>query len=540
MTPHIIAPASYRPAVQEVRRVQPIANLVLVRQNYISGAVPVLFFCVQKEGEISLIYLRCLQPLAQSGRENFVSIVLSAIVFPAQAISAYPIVFGQTLDSPSPPPYQHLRYEEDYSYLYDITRRTEPLDVIKYIHLNDKGDRYLSIGGEARERYEYYHNPTWGQEPQDDNGYLLQRYMLHADLHVSPYLRLFSQLKSGLENGRTGGPRPTDEDKLDLHQIFLDAVLGLGNNDSFTLRAGRQELAYGSSRLVSTREGPNVRQSFDGLRSILHAGTWRVDGFVTRPVETNSGIFEDGTDYSRVFWGIYAVRPLSIIPKGNIDLYYLGLDRENAQFDQGIANELRHSLGTRLWGQKEAWDYNFEFVYQFGSFGEGNIQAWTAASYTGYTIRQARYQPRFSLKADITSGDRNPSDQGLQTFNPLFPRGAYFGEIALIGPANHIDVHPSVELQVTEKITFTMDWDFFWRESTRDGLYGNAVNLVRTGQTSDARYIGNQPLAQVEWRIDRHVTLTTVYAHFFAGQFLEESGPGKDVDYFSTWMTYKF
>jgi hypothetical protein len=98
-------------------------------------------------------------------------------------------------------------------------------DIIKYIPSNDKGDWYLSTGGEVRERYEYFHNSLWGQGPQDSNGYLLQRYMLHADLHLGPYGRLFGQLKSGLENGRTGGPRPADEDKLDVNQ----SLSGWGN-----------------------------------------------------------------------------------------------------------------------------------------------------------------------------------------------------------------------------------------------------------------------------------------------------------------------
>ena len=43
-----------------------------------------------------------------------------------------------------------------------------------------------------------------------------------------------------------------------------------------------------------------------------------------------------------------------------------------------------------------------------------------------------------------------------------------------------------------------------------------------------------------EWRIQRHLTLTAAYAHFFAGSFLDESTPGKDVDYVSTWLTFKF
>jgi len=172
--------------------------------------------------------------------------------------------------------------------------------------------------------------------------------MLHADLHLGPYVRFFGQLKSGLENGRTGGPRPADEDKLDVNQAFLDGVLGFGDHTSLTLRGGRQK--WPMALLASSRSGsPNVRQSFDGLRMILNAGAWRVDGFVTRPVETNPGYFDDGPDQARAFWGGYAVRPFPILPKGNIDLYYLGLRREEAEFDQGTARELRHSVGTRLW-----------------------------------------------------------------------------------------------------------------------------------------------------------------------------------------------
>jgi len=43
-----------------------------------------------------------------------------------------------------------------------------------------------------------------------------------------------------------------------------------------------------------------------------------------------------------------------------------------------------------------------------------------------------------------------------------------------------------------------------------------------------------------EWRPDRHFTITAAYAHFFAGAFLKETGPGKDVDYASLWATFRF
>jgi hypothetical protein len=441
---------------------------------------------------------------------------------------------------PTPPPYKGLRYEENWSSMRDPARRIDSLDRIKYIPLQEKDGWYLSIGGEARVRLERFDNPSWGQEPQDNNGYLLQRYMLHVDLHLGSRVRFFGQIKSGLENGRKGGARPTDADKLDLHQAFFDLNFDFGNRRSLVLRAGRQEMSFGSSRLVGVRD-LNVRQSFDGLRAILSIGGWRVDGFLTKPVKTDLGIFDDAPDHGRTFWGVYAVRPWKVLPGGNIDLYYLGIDRKSARFDQGTAREIRHSIGTRLWGKRSAWDYNYELIYQWGSFGRGNIRAWTIASDNGYTLTGVRFRPRLGLKADVTSGDRNPAEPNLQTFSALFPKGAYFGEIALIGPSNHMDLHPSLDLHVKETLTLSVDSVFFWRESLRDGIYGNAINLLRFGRAgSRARFVGSQPSVQAEWQINRHVTWVGVCSYFFTGPFLKETGPGRNVNYVTSWITYKF
>ncbi len=444
------------------------------------------------------------------------------------------------VNAPSPPPFKQLRYDESYSYLRNAARRTDWLDAIKFIPLNTNGDSNLTLGGEVRERYEYYHNNLWGRGPQDDDGYLLQRYMVHADAHFGDYFRVFTQFKSGLEDGRIGGPRPTDRDDFDLNQAFFDVRVPFAETDSLTLRVGRQELAYGSSRLVSFREAPNVRLSFDGVKTILKINTWQVDAFAVKPVRTRMGVFDDDPNPDQNFWGLYVVTPVSWLPGGNLDLYYLGLDRKNAHFDQGTAHELRHSVGTRVWGHQAGWDYNFEFVYQFGRFGNGDIQAWTAASEVGYTFEKAPLKPRTSLKANVTSGDDNPNNSNLQTFNPLFPRGAYFGEPALIGPANHIDIHPQLDVALRKNVLLTLDWDCFWRENTHDGIYGPAVNVIQSGQTSNARYVGHQAEAMLEWRLDRHITFVADYAHFFAGDFLKQTTPGKDVDYCSVWMTVRF
>jgi hypothetical protein len=77
---------------------------------------------------------------------------------------------------PSAPQYSNVRYDDDFSYLRDPACRNDFWDPLKYIPLNARGDWYLSLGGEIRERYERFHNPFWGQQPQSPGGYLLHRY----------------------------------------------------------------------------------------------------------------------------------------------------------------------------------------------------------------------------------------------------------------------------------------------------------------------------------------------------------------------------
>ena len=268
----------------------------------------------------------------------------------------------------TPPPYRTVRHDEDYSYLADPVRRTDWLDPIKHMSLGRPG-WYLSLGGELRERFELFKNTDWKPAPAD--GFLLQKYMLHAELHLGPRLRAFASLKSGLESGRTGGPRPTDEDRLDLHEAFVDVVLDAGH--AGVLRLGRREMAFGSQRLVSVRAGPNVRQTFDGISLLVAPGAWTLEAFVTKPAKTLVGVFDDNPDRARTFWGVHAVGPLRLFAQAGIDLYYLGLDRKQARFEQGTASEFRDTVGTRIWRRAAPWDYNFELVYQWGRFGSSRM-----------------------------------------------------------------------------------------------------------------------------------------------------------------------
>ena len=449
---------------------------------------------------------------------------------------------GQTPSpSPTPPLYQQQRYDEDWSYLKDQARQTDPLDRLKYIPLNDRG-WYVSLGGEARFRYEYFSEFAFGAGPQDSNGYLLQRYLLHADWHLGKRIRVFTQLQSGIENGRNGGPRLTDDDRLELHQAFVDLKFGSEKN-SVVIRIGQHEMDLGAGRLISSGEGLNVKRSFDGARLIWKTRKWITNAQVDKLTSVKLGLFNDTPNPSLTYWGIGTThsRPKQ---RGGESVFYIGLDRKQGAFDQGTGREIRHTFGFRSFGQYPHFDYNLDAFLQLGSFTSlgrrSNIRAWAFSSDSGYTVGQSRLRPRMGLRADITSGDGDPKDNVLQTFNPLFPGTTYSDTIGLIGAPNSIGLFPNVRMAPKGKLIMTVGSAFFWRQSTRDAIYSINVAPLRTGQLSLARFVGVLPSARLDWSMQRHWSYTLIVSRFQTGQFLKETPPGKSTDYLTSWITFKF
>ena len=438
--------------------------------------------------------------------------------------------------------YRLLREDEDWSFLADPKLRQDFWDPVKYIRLrHGRNDWFLTISGEAREVWEQTGNNNWGQQPYWNN-FFLERYMLGFDAHFGKHVRTFVQFKSGLESFRIGGPRPIDEKKLDFQNAFLDLATA-GDHNWLTLRVGIQELEYGAGRLIDVREGPNVRLSFIGFRLLNKVGSWRIDALAVRPRLDNFGFFDDYPNHQVEFWGVYGWRLLS---RGvSIDAYYLGLNRAQASYERGTAPEQRQSLGIRfsrpIAEREPGWDFDYEGVWQFGSFGSAGLQAWTVASDTGYTVPTWRLKPRFSLKADISSGD-NPRSNTLGTFYPLFPIGNYFGVIADTGPGplNFRDLHPRVLTAWGHGVIVSADWIFYWRQSLQDGVYSVPGMLIRSSGNSNARFVGDRPGVEMRWQATRHLWFQADYGIFFAGQFLKQTEPGRNLNYWALWAGYKF
>jgi hypothetical protein len=440
-----------------------------------------------------------------------------------------------------PPPYTPQTWDIDWSYLAQRGARqsvdTDWTDRFHYIPLGDTS--FLSVNGQVRERGEYQDQPAFGAQPPD-NGYFLQRYLLSADLHLNQRFRTFIQFDSGFVDGRDGGPRPgIDEDKLDVNQGFIDMTPIKSGDRTLTVRAGRQLISLGSTRLVATGAGLNVEQPFDGFRVMLHAGHWIADGLAVRPTETKTGAFDNEPNPAEELWGLYLTRALPSLHT-NLDLYYLGYDHKSVRYTQGTGREQRETIGTRFWSHTPTWDYDFEYTAQFGRFNGGNISAWGAGYHIGYTFTNARFAPHPELDGGVLSGDHNLHDNTLGTFNPLFPNGNYLSQSILLGPFNLIILRPTYKTALTRKASSNTNLELLWRQATQDGVYNIAGILTHSPENSTSRFIGTQIQQEFDYNFTRHLSGSLAYEHFFAGKFLKQSPPGRSLNFISPQLTWNF
>ncbi len=442
------------------------------------------------------------------------------------------------------PSYQILRYNEDWSMLKDADRsRTGDFwDRLKFIPITRDQDIWLSVGGQVRERFEYFGQYLFGSStPERSDGYLLSRFRLSTDLHITQYFRIFTEAKSSLSTDRelTGGRSNAFVDTIDLQNAFADLMIPLGSKASVTIRGGRQELLFGSQRLVGPSDYTNVRRTFDGAGAILRYQDWTVTPFWAEFVPVEKHGFNESTSDNQLF-GIYSTGGLHVLPI-NIDLYWLGVNNRTATFTGVTGRERRHTFGGRLWGKvgQTGLDFEVEGAAQVGELDGRDILASMFTAILGYTLPITSLSPRVYLEFDYASGGRPGGD--IHTYNQLYPTGhSFLGYIDYIGRQNIISTSGGLSVNPFRSLFVSLQQYFFWRDSDRDALYNKSGGVLRRGDTTTARYVGAETDLYATYSFDRHLLFYGGYSHFFPGDFIENTGPSKGSDFFYTAVQYTF
>ena len=74
----------------------------------------------------------------------------------------------------------------------------------------------------------------------------------------------------------------------------------------------------------------------------------------------------------------------------------------------------------------------------------------------------------------------------------------------------------------------------------QDALYNAGGAVVRPGSASDERFVGSELDLLVKYEFNRHLMGMFGYSHFFAGDFIEDSGADKDIDFVYASLQFTF
>lgn len=443
--------------------------------------------------------------------------------------------------SPAPhPAYENLRFRENWCPLADVPvcERRDLLDAWKAARLAPDGCVRVDVGGQARARFEHCDDQNVGGIPGSDDWWLA-RVRLHADFHVGEHLRAFVEGIYADEDGRDAGPRPVDVDQGDFLNLFAEAHGMLDGDAKVGIRGGRQEMLFDKQRLVGPLDWANSRRTFDGVSAWIERGCWRVDAFATRPVVVDPDALDEANSDVDFAGAWFAAKPWE---GGKADAFVLYRAKDGAKWLGVTDDEIRWTVGAGANGPIAGTrlDFDAEAAAQFGTFGDASIFAGNATVELGWKPRGTCFEPRLALGADWASGDDGVGGD-LGTYDPLFPTGhLFFGWTDLIGRSNLLAGRLTFTAKPWAKVSVRADFHAFWRASTDDAVYNAAGGVLRAPSGNGERAVGTELDLQVKWAVDPHWELEVGGGRFFAGAFLDETGPHEDTDLVYASLTFTF
>ncbi len=431
-----------------------------------------------------------------------------------------------TADSATPLPQRPAiisnRWEENWEPLSDPALRTEPLDSLKYIPLlPGDPDSFLSFGLTLRERFESNDAPGFGVGHVVGESYVLQRLQAHADLHLDRNWELFTEL----EDDRAFGKQPitaVDQDPLDLRLAFLGYSV-TSTFGTFKARIGRQDFAFDLQRFVSSRDGPNVRQSFDAIWADWEFEPWRILGFISQPVQYRDQQPFDDYSNSRFQFDTFRIER-HVLGSNELSFYYALYAREQAKYLDASGREHRDIFDGRFAGTRDGMDWDLEAMGQTGSVGAKEIRAWAVGARAGYTLPAFPWRPRLGIQLDAASGDTHPGSHVIGTFNPLFPNGYYFTLAGYTGYTNIVHVKPSVTIRPTAKLNLMAAVAGQWRETTEDAVYVQPNVPVIGTAGHGGNWTGLYEQARADYGFTANLTGAVEAVHFEGGDTIRRAG----------------
>lgn len=433
---------------------------------------------------------------------------------------------------------QYLRYNDDFKFLKRDSVSKHGFQRLKYIPLSTSIK--ASFGGEIREQLQRYNNINFGDVPptykSSSAWQLWHRIMAHADIDAGQKLRMFVQLSSTHRFLNDNPLTPEiEQNELSLHQAFLDYRF----NNHLMVRMGRQEMSYGNHRLITFREGPNTRLTFDAAVFKYNIRQRKVDVFAISPVISQKGVFDDQS-FKDLAVGVYTNERLTKTLL--VDYYVLYFHSKRRQYNFVSGTENREITGFRLFSQNARTNYELEANYQFGKFNHLLINAYGISADLNHTMLPNK-SLMVGLAGNYLTGDNDSNDKQLNTYNLLYSKPQY-GLTAPIGATNMITLNPYLKLNPTRKSNIYLGANFMWRQSNQDGTYSPGAIEVRPKAenlfASSDKQLGALLVVETAYAISSNLSFAVDASKFYAGSYVKQTGAGKNITYLSLKGSFKF
>ncbi|MCY2991772.1 MAG: alginate export family protein [Planctomycetota bacterium] len=388
---------------------------------------------------------------------------------------------------------------------------------------------YSPPGGTAR--------PTGGLTGHSDD-FLLQRTRLYVNTEIGERVRVYVETLDAQSAHQKFAPRANEVNRWELQNLFGDFVMLEDCGGKLTARLGRQELLYGSQRIISPLDWANTRRTFDAGKLMWKGTDWDIDAFWARPLRRE---FErlDPSNENRELYGIYST--YKGWGKDTLDLYWLLEDwHEYPATPPGFDYQ---TAGGRYNGSSGQWLYEAEGGYQFGKNSDRTDH--TAGFFTlglGRKLECLTWKPTLWGYYDWASG-ANQAGNGYSQYEPLGHK--YLGYMDFFGRANIEDANVQLTMQPTERLTLLAWFHYFWLQNGHDVPYNvDMVPYANLGTNSaGSRDLGEELDLTATVTLTQRMSAMFGYSHFFSGQFYKTtpSIPYRgDADFFYTQFTVDF
>jgi hypothetical protein len=307
--------------------------------------------------------------------------------------------------------------------------------------------------------------------------------------------------------------------------------------------AGRQELKYGSERLVGISDWTNNSRTWDGFLARVGDKN-RIDVFSTSVVAVHpSSLDKHGAGLT--FHG--AVGTIGTwVPHVSIQPFVFVKAFPRVQG----ANNVFGTQTTVTPGFEAAGDYhggfNFHALWaiQRGSYSNESIKASAGIIKVGYRVGSIAWQPRLRGEYDYASGNPHTDPLRMGTFDQQYPSNHNaFGLTDLFGFQNIKQDRINLDLTPTQHLSMLFQQEWLQVASTRDSVYNGAAGVVAAAPAAGFRSddIGREFDASAKYVfLHDYMVINAGVGHFSPGTLMQGNAHGAPLTlaYFS--LTYRF